>query len=263
MTFYSDVDLFDSNESVIPVADNLVQALSLLDSDKQFVHFNLGFTNDEISSLEQLTVTNSNPEQFFRNFNSFNSDFEKYFQSLGNNELISLSASSIVGELVNQFAEEIKNHSSVDTLNILSSASTIDPSYYSLDNAWHVDGYDGDDGDNHSYKVVFRLIGPGTLFCKLSKDNELELRSMLEDSLSKIREIGSLSEDEGLLKSNLEGMDEFRNLCDPKKGHIISETPKYHGTVFMNGYKGAIHRIPTVTSERIFISLEGITDIKN
>ena len=155
-------DLFVQDEGFCAV-DNFNSTIGLLgNSEKQFVTFH-PINESEGDFFFNLNVSQSLASHFYvtsENVTEFTNAYSLFFMSVGNNDIASNEAASIIERLVQDiFNSEIN----VDFMNIFASATSNNSK---LNQHWHTDHY----GEKLGYAVFFTLKGTGTLFCELSGD---------------------------------------------------------------------------------------------
>lgn len=222
------------------------EALTMLGQEHQFAFFDLGFTEDEKSTIDKLIVDKAS--DYVVNFASnniqkFYTEYTKFLQDIGNNNEISLKTASIMARTFNKL-----NLCSNQACNIGISSNIAGNNIVDIVE-WHIDLHDT--SKIPPYKVAIALKGPATLFCKLTEDEQLK-KEAYDITLNNLDLLYNASVNETALEELKLG-----SPCPSEKGHIIYQASPYHGAVFVIGKTNfsAIHRAPLINENRIFLSL--------
>lgn len=224
-------------------ADNLEQAISLLNPSNSFVFFDLELTEEEKDMLDNLTVSHT--------YESLEAEYSKnmvnkFFQTIGNSPKIS----SLTSSLLDRILSPILSSNPEDTGFSLTSTQQeqASPMFFHIDEPIEF--------ENIHFRISIALKGSGTLFCKL-----------VEDENKKAEAYQTVFNEMDFLIKNRENYDviinqinNIFNPCNLSAGNSIVQAPKYFGAAFIYGKSNysAIHSTPKTDEEnRIFLFAEG------
>lgn len=239
---------FCSYNSTLPttdmaIADTFEEAVNMLGPDHSFAFFDLGLTAAEKEAIDQLKVTNeihyggSHPISFYDSYND-------HLKDIGNAEELSSTISSGLDRIVNTIHQTMPGHSmtygdSVSFKDANSYLHDIDSQFL----LWHLDHEDSA-YDNIRYRASIALKGSGTLFCKLSQDEQyrIEARNFASNIF-------------------LDMPQRDFDTCNTENGHSIHQAPSYFGAVFIIGKTNlaAIHTAPIIEDERMHLIFDPST----
>ena len=234
-------DLSSNNQQTFSskcMAD-LKEKIGQLNAEKPFFNFTLGLSEEEKTTLRQISIDGTKEYNNFDNLDQFESKTTAFLQSLGNSEELSLRASKIIKKVVN----DIKAAFNVDAawVAIRSFTETTEFDEPRL----HTDGYYYLPFEGSQYKVAIALKGAGTLFYELPEDfrnifKEIQNKQTLDNEKENRAKFVKLLEEYST-----------QTQCFTYPGETCS------GVVFLVGNSdfAAVHSEPPIHSQRLFLSI--------
>lgn len=219
---------------------NLQTALQQLNTQTQFVDFDLGLTAAE---KQQIIAIKTKPHKCYDNYGDLKTlvvDLTIYFETLGNDYNSSYKAAKAIHRIVKKMKEDLKAESFWLTMRLPDKSDMYDIP------RWHIDGFYYPPFKGRVTKIVFTLKGPSTLFYNILPEkrgtyNEISYRPAKDKS-------------DYSYGNTMEGRKELAKLVDHAKVHQPSLQT---GTVYLVGDTdtAAIHSEPPIHEDRIFVSI--------
>lgn len=217
------------NGSVLAnLSDDVEDALTQLSPVRTFIHFDIGFSSDEIAALQSLAITTVSDYECFGHLEQMEDDVFKYLNSLGSNDPISMR---ILARKITDITQQTVLGFHAETAWVVLRASK-PHSLFDIPR-WHTDGYFVEPYEGEQRKVVITLKGKdsGTRFYPLPKD--------LRDIFNALQDKGAREELAKLL-----------TVCAPQTAHFGQ------GSIFISGIDYAtVHSEPPIHEDRLFMSI--------
>jgi len=226
------------------MAPNLKTALQKLNTQTQFVDFDLGLTEAEKQQFAKLTIKPGTCYDNYGNLSELIVSLTIFFESVGNNYDSSYAAAKVIHKIVKKMVRDLNTESFWLSMRLPNKSD-----YFDIPR-WHIDGHYYKPYTGLFSKIFLTLKGRTTLFYNASPRDRQKFDEIFYCKVEDKDEMGWKYDYYGHTEAGRRELDKF---IDHSK---VYHPPLYTGTALLSGDKEAtIHSEPPIHEDRIFISI--------
>lgn len=242
--------LINQAHSEDALISNVQTAINNLGPNTPFAFYDLNLTDNEIKTLEKITINSSMLTDYnnYGNIDKLEVEINEFIKSLSQeNEIIAKEASQLITKLVKGLVQASGKEKAWVSLR-----PSMPNSAFNLPR-WHMDGFFYKPHDIRQYKFALVLKGPSTLFCKLSPDEKKTF------DILKAKETHKIIQDENgkiiKFEEDMSNRKALATMISSFQAPVTIAKP-YQGAVFVVGESNsAIHSEPSISENRLFLSI--------